>query len=131
MTRSRLASILVPVLALALAGAPSARADVAPPDSCTGSEGAACQNAGPGYNSPGVCAKTTCTRTLPGTPPTTMQYDCMRCMAKSSADAGSGPKESSDDGCAYGGGRARGPAAVAALLLAIAAVARRRRSPRR
>jgi hypothetical protein len=77
------------VLGFALAGG-RARADIAPPDRCNGSAGAACNNAGPGYNSPGICTADTCSHTLPpvnGGAPMTMTYACMTCKV-ASADAG-------------------------------------------
>jgi MYXO-CTERM domain-containing protein len=76
------------VLGFALVGG-GARADIAPPDRCN-SAGAACANAGPSYNSPGVCTADTCSHTLPpvnGGAPMTTTYACMTCKV-TSADAG-------------------------------------------
>ena len=84
--RLSLGFTLLVTLALVGLTAGRARADIAPPDRCNGSAGAPCSNAGPSYNSPGVCSVDTCSRTLPpvgGGAPMTMTYACMTCKVAS------------------------------------------------
>ena len=101
-------------------GAGRARADVAPPDSCT-SPGQPCQNAGPQYDSPGSCVATTCTRQVPapdgGMMP--MTYDCNRCTANPS---------SGSSGCALAPTGGDGAGAAVLLIATLAFIARRRRT---
>jgi hypothetical protein len=133
MSYARRSTATVPVLfsALIVALAASARADIAPPDGCTGAEGSACMTAGPTYNMAGTCTTQTCVRTLPpatpGDPPLTTPYTCMKCKLK--PDGGTGTKD--DSGCAYAGGAvAPGGTGSGAVLLGLASVAvfaRRRR----
>lgn len=84
-------ALVVPALAFALAGsllsARTARADVPPePNSCTGkAKGDACTEAGPG----GVCVADTCSRLdySKGTPPSSVEYECLKCGPKPEAPA--------------------------------------------
>jgi hypothetical protein len=77
------------VVATLAIGATRARADVAPPDTCT-APGQSCTNAGPQFNQAGTCVATTCTRQVPspdgGT--TSMTYDCNRCTAGGTGGSG-------------------------------------------
>lgn len=88
---SRIA-LLVPGLALALGSSlllsRSARADIPPPEleACGGkAKGDACQ--GPG--GAGTCQAGTCSRLdySKGTPPSSVDYDCVKCMAGAPAPA--------------------------------------------
>jgi MYXO-CTERM domain-containing protein len=94
------------VVVLAALGSEVARADVAPPDSCT-SPGQPCQAAGPQYNQAGICTTTVCTKYLPSPDGggTTMRYDCNRCEV---SDAGAGSGGTTASGGASGGAQGTG-----------------------
>jgi hypothetical protein len=81
---------LVASLATLAIGGGIARADIAPPDSCS-SPGQPCQNAGTGYNLAGTCVATTCTKQVRSSDGglTPMSYSCNACQA-SGAAGGSG-----------------------------------------
>jgi MYXO-CTERM domain-containing protein len=112
-----------------------ARADVAPPDSCT-SPGQPCQNAGPQYDSPGTCLTATCTRQVPAPDGGTMSmdYDCNRCTANggaggNGAGGGGGSMKSGSSGCSVAPTHGRSDAATAILLIGtLLLTARRRRT---
>lgn len=72
-------SLATGLCALALTFSAAAHADLPPPDGCTMKD-AACTNAGPAYDQPGVCQDAKCTRVTPDGPVT---YDCLRCVASS------------------------------------------------
>ncbi len=97
MTPHRFLSSVLVLSALALAPR-LAHADAAPPNSCTG-EGTACSTAGTGFNQPGICTMTKCTK---GTPDGSMQYDCLLCLESDSGAAGSGGSAGSASGGAAG-----------------------------
>lgn len=127
--------IAAAVGALAL-GAGRARADVAPPDSCT-SPGQPCQNAGPQFDGAGTCVAGTCTKQVPAPDGGTMSmtYDCNRCTANGGA-GGSGTgatsgSSSQSSGCALAptGGDKNGAAPAVLLIATLAFIARRRRTP--
>ena len=85
-----LAAAAAMVAALAV-GATRARADLAPPDTCT-APGQPCMNAGPQFNGAGTCVAMTCTKQVPaadgGT--TSLTYDCNRCTAGAGGATGTG-----------------------------------------
>lgn len=117
-------------------GAGRARADVAPPDSCT-SPGQPCQNAGPQFDSAGTCVSGTCTKQVPAPDGGTMSmtYDCNRCTASGGA-GGSGTgatsgSSSPSSGCTLAptGGDGDGAAAAILLIATLVSTARRRRAP--
>jgi len=87
-SRHLFCAIAVVVAALAI-GATRARADLAPPDSCT-APGQPCMTAGPQFDAAGTCVAMTCTRQVPapdgGT--TSMTYDCNRCTAGGAGGSG-------------------------------------------
>jgi MYXO-CTERM domain-containing protein len=85
---SRSFAALAALTAVLTVGATGARADVAPPDSCT-APGQPCMNAGPQYDRAGTCVAATCTRTVPAPDggSMSMSYACNRCQA---ADGGTG-----------------------------------------
>jgi MYXO-CTERM domain-containing protein len=64
-------------------------ADIAPPDQCS-QAGAACENAGDGYDQAGLCVQRTCTK---GPPSEQYSYDCLRCELKAMAGGDSGPAD--------------------------------------
>jgi hypothetical protein len=80
----------VPVFLATLGFAPLARADVPPPDECTGSVGATCSNAGPSNDQDGICTNETCTHSTPNGDGgvTTSTYACVLCEL---SDCGSMP----------------------------------------
>jgi uncharacterized protein (TIGR03382 family) len=96
---------LVASLATLVTGGGVARADIAPPDSCS-SPGQPCQNAGTGYNQAGSCVATTCTKQVRSSDGglTPMTYSCDVCQASGAAGSGgtgtggSGPGGSSGTG---------------------------------
>jgi len=85
-----LAAVLAVIATLTVA-ATRARADLAPPDSCT-APGQTCTNAGPQHDQAGTCVATTCTKQVPapdgGTMP--MTYDCNKCTAGGAGGSGGG-----------------------------------------
>ncbi|HTB60400.1 MAG TPA: hypothetical protein VLC06_21170 [Polyangia bacterium] len=121
-----------------------ARADLAPPDSCS-SPGQPCQNAGAGYDQAGTCVATTCTKQVRSSDGglTSMTYSCDACQI-SGAGGGSGtgtggsgsvgtggaPTHSSSgsSGCAIAGNAGGGDAAalIALGLIGLALGSRRR-----
>jgi hypothetical protein len=106
-TLSRLLCLVVFTLVAGVA-----RADVAPPDTCT-SPGQPCQNAGPQYNSAGTCAAATCTRSIAnpdGGARISMTYACNLCMASDGGTAGASGSAAGTSGSAAG---AKGSAAGA------------------
>ena len=139
----RLAAAVLPVLVLVTA--PSAFADVTPPDvsACSGkSAGAACA---PSAGVVGACVASKCSRFDYGswdrdassTPPT-VEYACVRCVAGATpADAGSGtdagttPAASDDSGGCSLAARKAGPWALAVVPALVLAFVERRRSPHR
>jgi MYXO-CTERM domain-containing protein len=114
-----------------VAFAAAARADLAPPDTCT-APGQPCQNAGPQYNQSGTCRAATCTKQVPAPDGgmMTMTYDCNRCEGADAGtggsgggDGGPGPKPSSgSSGCAVAGGTAEGEHVPAGILLVVGLV---------
>ena len=96
---------LVASLATLVTGGGVARADIAPPDSCS-SPGQPCQNAGTGYNQAGSCVATTCTKQVRSSDGglTPMTYSCDVCQASGASGSGgtgtggSGPGGSSGTG---------------------------------
>ena len=90
-------------------GALHARADLAPPDSCT-SPGQPCQNAGPQFNQPGTCVSATCTKQVPAADGGTMSmtYDCSRCQLGTGGAGGGGAGGSGTGGSGTGGSGAGG-----------------------
>lgn len=138
----RMVRKLAPLLVLGIlsAAAPSASADVPPPDSCT-TVGQSCNNAGPSYDRPGTCVSTTCNR---ATPDGSVEYQCSRCLVGGGtgggsgsgggaatggvgSDAGNGSGASSDGGCgcAFAHEHPTMPALLAALGLAVLVIRRR------
>jgi MYXO-CTERM domain-containing protein len=127
------------VVATLAVGDGVARADIAPPDSCS-SPGQPCQNAGSAYNEAGSCVATTCTKQVRtadgGLSP--MTYSCNLCQIPGSGGSGgtgtggstSHSSGGSSSGCAVAGKRGGGDAtAVVALgLVGLALVSRRRTS---
>ncbi len=87
-----------------------ARADIAPPDSCTGAAGVACNNAGPSANQPGVCTTQTCSKVDPNGQP--IEYDCVMCVAPGSG--GSGGSTQTGGGGSAATGTATGTATATA-----------------
>lgn len=70
--------------------APTALADVPPPDVC-GEVGVACQRAAPDFKTPGICTKSTCSKRNLSTGKD-YTYECLRCVASGQKAP---PKESS------------------------------------
>ena len=101
-----------------------ASADIPPVNACP-KVGDACDTAGADYKSRGVCAKQTCSRTLPGpNGPETHSYDCNLCVAAPPAE----PTTQKASACSVADGFARdGAGAGAALLFLAAALAAVRR----
>lgn len=135
-------SVVALVAALAF-GEGVARADLAPPDSCS-SPGQPCQNAGAGNDQVGSCVATTCTRQVRGADGglTPMTYGCNACQLSGAAgNSGAGGTSGGNgaggtstktsggsSGCSVGGETDLGSgAALLALVVAGWAVARRRR----
>jgi MYXO-CTERM domain-containing protein len=137
-------SLSVLVLSLVLGvGAGVARADLAPPDSCS-SPGQPCQNAGAAYNQSGTCTAATCQRSVPNADGglTSMSYACDVCQAMGtgggsgtgtggSTGAAGAPAHTGggSSGCAVAPGRpdGSGPGGVAVLVaIGLAAAFRRR-----
>lgn len=85
-----------------------ARADVAPPDSCT-TLGQACNTAGPNYDEAGVCVASTCDHP---TPDGSTSYACNLCMTQdagsSSSSGGSSGSGSSSGSSSSGSGSSSG-----------------------
>jgi|KBSMisStaDraftv2_1062788.scaffolds.fasta_scaffold773962_2 hypothetical protein len=109
--RNPLATALALTAAIAILAftAAPARADLAPPDSCT-SPGQPCQNAGPQHDASGTCIGATCTKQVPapdgGT--MTMSYDCNRCQPGSGGAGGDGAGGGGGSAGAAGGGAGSG-----------------------
>jgi MYXO-CTERM domain-containing protein len=126
------------LLAFTLTSSGVARADVAPPDSCTGAAGTKCNNAPPSYDIPGVCTDTTCQKFDP-TDGGTIDYPCTLCVAvdggstsssssSSGGEGGSGSSGGSGGGCSVT--MASGDGVIAGVMLALglgALIADRRR----
>ena len=133
-----LAAVAAVAATLAI-GAGIARADVAPPDSCT-TPGQPCTNAGPQFDQAGTCVTATCTKQVPAPTGGTMSmtYDCNHCAAGGAAGDGAGgsgggsggsaggstsPPTSKSSGCAVASERSdAGPLAPRVSLLVIAGV---------
>ncbi len=120
--------VALPALVAALTLAPSARADVPPPQECGVSYdpslvGTSCNVAGPQADEPGVCTAETC-----GEPPDTKA--CILCeVPEGGAAATSG---SSSHGCSMSPLQRDGALGVAMLALGVGVLARGRRlNPRR
>ena len=66
-----------------------ARADLAPPDTCS-SPGQPCQNAGPAYNQAGSCVAATCTKQIRSSDGglTPVSYSCNACQVSGAAGTG-------------------------------------------
>jgi hypothetical protein len=115
-----------------------ALADLPPPDACEypESEGAACNNAGPDDDQPGVCAKGMCGSTHPTADGglMTTYYACLLCQetskpGASSSGATSSGTTSSTDGTSSGttgagGGSAGAPTSGGGSSCAVGAVGR-------
>ena len=102
LTIATVSSVLTAVLLVAGV----ARADLAPPDTCT-SPGQPCQNAGSQYDQAGTCASTTCTKSVRGPDGglTPMTYACNVCQpsgAGGNAGASGHPGGSTGTGGAAG-----------------------------
>ena len=82
------AAFVASLATLAIGGG-IARADIAPPDSCS-SPGQPCQNAGTGYNQAGTCVATTCTKQVRSSDGglTPMTYSCNACQPSGAAGGG-------------------------------------------
>jgi MYXO-CTERM domain-containing protein len=134
-------SVLVLSLVLGLGVVGVARADVAPPDTCT-SPGQPCQNAGTQYNQTGTCMASTCQRSVPSADGgrTAMSYACDLCEATGTGGSnGTGGSTGtagatahtggSSSGCAVAPGPAEGdgPGGVGVLVVMGLAVVLRRR----
>jgi MYXO-CTERM domain-containing protein len=87
-----------------------ARADLAPPDTCT-SPGQPCQSAGPQYNQPGTCTASTCQRSVPSADGgrTSMSYACDLCET-TGAGGSNGTGGTNGGGGSNGTGGANGAA---------------------
>ncbi len=148
MRTSTVALVFVAMAVLTLEAGP-ARADVAPPDSCS-APGQPCQTAGAQYDQAGTCVATTCSRLVHasdgGTTP--MSYACDLCQVSgggggSAGNAGSsggssgtgaagsaGKTSGGSSGCAVAGradANTEGPEAALLLVLVGLAAARGRR----
>lgn len=119
--RNRLSGLFSAVLVLSLGA--TAHADVAPPDSCT-TVGAACNVAGPNYDQPGTCTAAKCTRASPSG---SVEYDCSKCVAAATDDAGTTGKKSDDGGCSITGLRGNGALVLFAAAAALVVSRRSRR----
>ena len=102
------------VLGVVLGFSSLARADVAPPDSCT-TAGTACANAGTTYDHAGVCTAMTCSRATPNGP---MDYACTRCTI-TTADMTTAATKPSSGSCSAPGGQGAGATALLVLLGAL------------
>jgi len=145
-------AVVVATLATLVIGDGAARADLAPPDSCS-SPGQPCQNAGAAYNQAGSCVATTCTKQVRSSDGglTPMTYSCNACelsgaagsggvatgsggVATGSGGSGTGgtPSHTSggSSGCAVGGKAGGGDltAVIALGLVGLALISRRRTS---
>ena len=96
-------AVVVATLATLVIGDGAARADLAPPDSCS-SPGQPCQNAGAAYNQAGSCVATTCTKQVRSSDGglTPMTYSCNACEL--SGATGSGGAATGSGGVATGSG---------------------------
>jgi MYXO-CTERM domain-containing protein len=103
MSISRLFSFGLPVAAMVavLSYAPLSRADVLPPDGCTGAAGSSCDNAGPNNDEPGVCVSTTCPHADPDADGGSVQEACVLCQQ--TADASASDATASGDGSVLAG----------------------------
>ena len=133
-------SSFLPATALValLSYATPSRADVLPPDGCTGSAGPSCNNAGPNNDEPGVCVETTC----PHRGSTSLdasdadldaetQEPCVLCQVPDGGSStGNGSSKSSGGGCSMSPGTTTGGGLGLTLVagLALGAVRRRRRA---
>jgi MYXO-CTERM domain-containing protein len=131
-------SSFLPATALValLSYATPSRADVLPPDGCTGSAGPSCNNAGPNNDEPGVCVETTCPH-RGATAPDADDFDaeteepCVLCqIPDGGSSTGDASSKSSSGGCSVSPGSAAGGGLglMLAAGLALGAVRRRRRA---
>jgi len=106
---STMSSVVALVVTLTI-GVGLARADIAPPDSCS-SPGQPCQNAGAGYDQAGACVATTCTKQVRSSDGglTPMTYSCNVCQL-SGAGGSSGTENGGSSGTGTGGGVGTGGA---------------------
>ena len=120
-------------IALVTAWSSGALADLAPPDTCSGGAGTACNNAGSNADQAGICVATTCSSSHPNGDGgfTTSTYSCVLCEVP---DGGSASSSSSSGGTATGGctvGVVRGEGGLAgagaALLVGLGLLGSRRR----
>lgn len=86
---SSVAVVGAALLATLVIGGAVARADLAPPDTCT-SPGQPCQNAGATYNQAGSCVAATCTKQIRSSDGglTPMSYSCNACQISGAAGTG-------------------------------------------
>lgn len=128
--------VLVSVLASSLVVAPTVLADVTPPDvtACQGkSIGAACtEGSSSGACTAGKCSKLDYSgwdRDASSSPPT-IQYDCVKCVAGATPDAGAQTSSGGDGGGCSMSVRRVGSWALAAVPAIVLALWGRRRSRR-
>src|SRR4051812_49951347 len=101
--RFRDLAVFAAVAATLAIGAGIARADVAPPGSCT-TPGQPCTNAGPEFDQAGPCVTATCTKQVPAPTGGTMSmtYDCNHCAAGGAAGNAAGGSGGGSGGSAGG-----------------------------
>jgi len=110
--RKRVANLVAIAIGFAAltVGAAGARADLAPPDTCT-APSQPCQNGGDQHNQSGTCVLTTCTKQVPTGDGGLMSisYDCNRCFPVT--DGGDGGGTGGAGGSGTGGTGAGGSGA--------------------
>jgi hypothetical protein len=123
-------------IALVTAWSSGALADLAPPDTCSGGAGTACNNAGSNADQAGTCVATTCSSSHPNEDGgfTTTMYSCVLCELPDGGGSSSSSASSSSGGTATGGctvgvvpGEGALAGAGAALLVGLGLLASRSR----
>jgi len=114
-------------------------ADVLPPDGCNAAAGAACDNAGPNNDEPGICVNATCPHETFGPPDggldggagadATVEEPCVLCQLPDGGSS-SGSSKSSSGGCSTSPGSPAGLGLglILAGAVALGALQRRRRA---
>jgi MYXO-CTERM domain-containing protein len=135
MNRSLTLALAPLALAFAVSLAGPARADVPPPDACSGGVGTSCNNAGANADEPGVCANGMCSHASEDGG--VVMEACVLCEptdagAGGSAGTGGGSSSTTPGGssCAVGAPGGGGVVALAMAALALGALGRVRRSKR-
>jgi len=121
--RKRVANLVAIAIGFAAltVGAAGARADLAPPDTCT-APSQPCQNGGDQHNQSGTCVLTTCTKQVPTGDGGLMSisYDCNRCFPVTDGGDGGGTGGAGGSGTggtgAGGGGTGAGGSGAGGIV---------------